>query len=334
MGIRKGLPAKLALTDADDTRYDFKNLVVSNADGSPRGGLIAPVGASLITGTATMDVSIGAFAAAAVRDGGVILLSSDGAQAVTIGAAPSSNQRTDIVYAKQNDASSTVSTPDANNTPVLGVAIGAAGPSGGTPAALPVGAVEVGRVILSAGNTNTNAAVITQSRQFTASPGGTVPVDVVAYLSSWTNALPGQKAYVFGDTPTYRNGDYEFNGTAWKFVGDAVYDIVPSAPWVAGTGPNKPRIIIKGGIKALKGNLGYAAGAQYSSFFTLPADLRPPTISATRDIGTGSQVTGVSLIQFNAQLTTAGVVGQGGGATGSLPASGVVKLTGIVITDD
>lgn len=220
MGIRKGLPAKLALTDADDTRYNFKNLVTANADGTPRGGLISPVGSSLITGTATMDVSIGAFAAAAVRDGGVILLSSDGAQAVTIGAAPASNQRTDIVYAKQNDASSTVSTPDANNTPVLGVAIGAAGPSGGTPAALPTGAVEVGRIVLSAGNTNTNAAVITQSAQFTAAPGAVVPFRTKALLDAWTTARTGQVAEVFGELATlptgYLNRKYTWSGTAWK----------------------------------------------------------------------------------------------------------------------
>lgn len=218
MGIRKGLPAKLALTDANDTRYDFNNLVVTNADGSPRGGLTSPVGATILTGTATMALNVnGPWAAVAVRDGGVILLASDGPDTVTLADAPASNQRTDIIYAKQNDASSTVTSPDPNNNAVVGVVTGTPGPSGGTPGDLPPGAVEIGRVIVTAGNTNTNAAIIAQSSTFTASAGGVVPFAAYDYLTDWTNARPGQKAYVFADTPVARNREYVFDGASWTF---------------------------------------------------------------------------------------------------------------------
>src|SRR5690554_1801249 len=114
MALRKGLPAKLAATDADDTRYALAGLVVANADGSPRGGVLSPVGANLVTATGTMNVSVGRFQGAAVRDSGVVLLANDGPANVLLDAAPAANSRLDVIWAKQNDASSTVSVPDAN----------------------------------------------------------------------------------------------------------------------------------------------------------------------------------------------------------------------------
>lgn len=223
MTVRKGLPAKLALTDADDTRFDFNNLVVSDTSGAPRGGITSPVGATIITGTATMNVTVGVFAAVAVRDGGVVLLANDGSVSVLIGAAPGSNQRTDIVYAKQNDASSTVSAPDANNTPVLGVAVGTPGPSGGTPAALPAGAVEIGRIILSAGNATTNAGTISQSGQYTAGPGGIIPVRNSTELDALPKVL-GWKAQQI-DTGVI----YWCDGTSWKIPRSGLNLIRPAS---------------------------------------------------------------------------------------------------------
>jgi hypothetical protein len=215
MTLRKAVPAKLALTDADDTRYDFRNLVTCNADGTPRGGVTSPVGTTLVTGTATMNVSVASFSAIATRDSGAILLGNDGPANVLIGAAPGSNQRTDIIYAKQNDSSSTVSSPDANNTPTLGVVAGTAGPSGGTPGSLPVGAVELARIVLTAGNANTNAGVITQTAPFTASPGAAVSFRTKADLDAWTTAQLGQHTMVIADSSAAMNGDYFNNGGFW-----------------------------------------------------------------------------------------------------------------------
>lgn len=42
MTIRKGLPAKRALTDADDTRFNFRNLVACDSAGTPRAGITSP----------------------------------------------------------------------------------------------------------------------------------------------------------------------------------------------------------------------------------------------------------------------------------------------------
>lgn len=239
MTMRKGQPAKLAATDANDTRYDYNNDVVCNADGSPRGGVTSPIGTNIITGTATMNVSVNLFAAVAVRDAGVVKLANDGPVNVLIGAAPVSNQRTDIIYAKQDDSSSTVSTPDGDDNPILGVVVGTAGPSGGTPGIVPVGGVEIGRIILTAGNTSTNAAQIVQvgganTGGYTASSGGHVPFRTLAALQLWTNAAPYQHASVIADTTSSNNGDYFLNGSTWTQLEPGLNMIVPTS--IASTG--------------------------------------------------------------------------------------------------
>lgn len=216
MAIRKGLPAKLAATDANDTRYDFRNLVVCNSDGSPRGGVTSPVGSNIVTATATMNVSVAAFSAFAVRDGGVVLLANDGPVNVLLAAAPAANSRIDVVYAKQNDSSSTVNTPDANDTPVIGVVQGTSSASPVKPA-IPVGAVELATVQVPAGATATNSGgvVITQTAQFTAAPGGVVPFRTVSDLTLWTTAGPRQRASVFADSTTTNNDDYVNVSGTW-----------------------------------------------------------------------------------------------------------------------
>lgn len=221
MTMRKGLPAKLAATDADDTRYDFRNLAVANADGSPRAGVTSPLTA-LVSATATMNVSVAAFAGIAVRDGGCILLANDGPANVLIANAPVANSRIDVVYAKQNDASSTVTSPDANNNPVLGVAQGTASATPVKPA-IPVGALELATVLVPSGATNTGSVgvVIAQTAPFTAGPGGVVPFRVKADLDAWTPA-GFQLAEVISDSgDTTRNGLYVYqNGqAAWASVG-------------------------------------------------------------------------------------------------------------------
>ena len=215
MAIRKGLPAKLALTDADDTRYLFSGLLVCNVDGSPRGGVLSPVGTSLVTATATMSVSVARFQGAAVRDGGVVLLANDGAVNVLLDAAPGANSRIDVIYAKQNGSSATVAVPDANNTPVLGFVKGTAGAIPVKPS-LPAGALELATVEIPSGATATNSGgvVITQTAQFTTGSGGVVPFRTKAALDLWTTASSKQSAVVIAD-----GSRYEFNGAAWGSIG-------------------------------------------------------------------------------------------------------------------
>jgi len=218
MAIRKGLPAKLALTDADDTRYLFSGLVVCNVDGSPRGGVLSPVNVNLVTATATMNVSVARFQGAAVRDGGVILLANDGAANVLLDAAPGANSRIDVIFAKQNDASATVTVPDGDNTPVLGFVKGTASATPTKPA-LPIGALELATVLIPSGATATNSGgvVITQTAAFTAAAGATVPFRTKTALDLWTTAQKDQQAVVLADSSRFR-----YTGSAWEQTGSTV----------------------------------------------------------------------------------------------------------------
>lgn len=204
MTLRKGLPAKLALTDADDTRYDFSAIFVADTSGVPRAGVTSPVGVNLVTATGTMNVSVARFQGVAVRDAGVVLLANDGATNVLLDAAPVSNSRIDLVYAKQNDASSTVTAPDANNVAAFGVAKGTAAATPTKPA-IPAGALELATVQIpsTATATNSSGVVITQTAQFTAAAGGVVPFRTKAEMDLWTTAGAGQMAGVIATGGVY-----------------------------------------------------------------------------------------------------------------------------------
>lgn len=196
MTLRKGLPAKLANTDAGDTRYDFRNFVVCNADGTARSGVTSPVGA-VLSATATMNVNVSAFSGVAARDGGVVALSSDGPVSVLLDAAPSANSRIDVITARQNDSSSTVSVPDANDTPVFIVIKGTAAATPVRPT-VPDGSLDLGSVLIPSTATATNSAgvVITTPPQFTASAGGVVPFNSTVDRDAWSNPKDSQLGYL------------------------------------------------------------------------------------------------------------------------------------------
>lgn len=213
--LRKGLPAKLANTDAGDTRYDFRNFVTCNADGTARGGVTSPVG-SVLSSTATMNVTVGAFSGIAARDGGVVTLSSDGPVSVLLNAAPSANSRIDVITARQNDSSSTVSTPDGSDTPQFIVLQGTAAATPVRPT-VPDGSLDLGSVLIPSTATATNSAgvVISPPAQFTAAAGAAVPFSSKAALDLWATAAVGQKARVFGDAAA-KNVEYVRTASVWS----------------------------------------------------------------------------------------------------------------------
>lgn len=194
--LRKGLPAKLANTDAGDTRYDFRNFVVCNADGTARGGVTSPVG-SVLSSTATMNVTVGAFSGIAARDGGVVTLSSDGPVSVLLNAAPSANSRIDVITARQNDSSSTVSVPDGSDVPQFIVLQGTAAATPVRPT-VPDGSLDLGSVLIPSTATATNSAgvVISAPPKFTAAAGGVVPFTSTVDRDAWTNPRDGQLGYL------------------------------------------------------------------------------------------------------------------------------------------
>lgn len=183
MALRKGFGAELAFPHANDIRYDFAGTVVRNSSGVPRAGLFAPaaplVGQPLLNAQGgLMAVAIYPFSGVAVRDGGVVFLANDGLTVVPIANAPVSNARLDVVYAKQNDNSSYVTTPDVDNNAVFGVLQGV--PSATpvrNPAGLPAGALELGTVLVPAGAvvTVSPGVVVSDTFLYTAMSGGVIP---------------------------------------------------------------------------------------------------------------------------------------------------------------
>lgn len=225
MSLRKGLPVKLGATDANDTRYDFRNLVVCNTFGAPWSGVTSPVGEDLLVATATMNVQVKVFNAIAERDGGAVLLSNDGVTNVLLDNAPSSQSRLDVVWAKQNDSSNTVASADADDLPVFGVLKGEPDASPvRNPAGLPDGAVEIGTVLVpsTATATNSSGVVITTTCRFTCAPGGTVPFRTLSDMNAWSTGSDfgspqlGQHAHVFDDSTTAYNADYVWDGSNWS----------------------------------------------------------------------------------------------------------------------
>lgn len=178
MTLRKGLPAKNAATDADDTRLVFRNLFACDASGQlPWSGVTSPVGVALVSSTTGMNVTIAPFNAVVKRDGGVVLLANEGPGTAKIEVAPASNKRIDVICARQNDSSSTVTTPDKDNEAGFIVITGKSDVSPVKPV-VPEGSLELATVLVPAGVTATNApgVIITQTAQFAAAAGGKLPV--------------------------------------------------------------------------------------------------------------------------------------------------------------
>lgn len=145
------------------------------------GILWGPGSTSIITGTSatgTMTVNVAAHHWVTTRatGDGVYLGTKETSTTVNIAAAPGSNSRIDVVYAKQNDAGSTIS-PDGSTGELYGVVTGTAAASPTKPS-IPVGAVEIGTVTVAAGATNTLGAGVTiaNSGQYTVARGAPIPV--------------------------------------------------------------------------------------------------------------------------------------------------------------
>lgn len=278
MTVRLGLPAKLVATDASDTRMDWRNLVTRNADGTIRTGLTWPAAANqqLVTATAStgpMTVQVAAFDATAARDGGAVFLCNDGitpasgAGSVVIAAAPAAgSSRQDVVYTMQHDNSGGVTAPDADNLPGMFVATGA--PTTGTPTkpAIPAAAVELATVLVPSGVTATNGVgvVITQTAQFTASAGGSVPFPTSAALVAWSTARDGQRAYALDTDQLFVN--LAGAPASWELIGgrpslNAVNFTTIYASWA--TSP--VTLALMNGRCTLEGALTITAGATFAA---------------------------------------------------------------------
>lgn len=305
--LREGLPLKLGATDADDTRYDFRNLVVCNSDGSPRGGVTSPAGANLLAATSTMNINVQPFNAVEVRDNGVVLISNDAVYPLLLDGAPVANSRIDLIVAKQNDSSGTVSAPDVDDMPTIKFVKGSADPTP-VPEAVPAGWVEIGTVQIPSTATATNSAgvVVKTTAPYTAAPGGLVPFRTKAELDLWTTGSLGQHANVFADSSAGNNGDYLRVSGSWLNVSSDTGWITPT---LAGSWASSAGLTIqyrrKNGVVYLKGR---AVSGASGTIFTLPAGFRPGLVMV-EVIQNGSVQGEVTTLTLNTNGTVVGIAG-------------------------
>jgi hypothetical protein len=190
-----GTPA--GVVSVIDQRHAIGGLIAPHAAGlDVRTGVLWGPGASaLITGTAatapmTVSVAINhAVTRRSVADGPYLGPTTEAVATVTIGAAPGSNSRIDVVWTRQRDANSTVS-PDAATVAEVGVSAGTAAVSPTKPA-IPIGAEELGTVTVAAGATATNGAGVTiaNTARLTVARGADVPVRTVAERNALTTFI-------------------------------------------------------------------------------------------------------------------------------------------------
>lgn len=168
-----------------DTRLVMAGLVVQNADGTPRPGVLTSGAASLVTGKASMAYDVAPFKAALSRiAGGVELVANDAVMSVATTAAPSVNSRLDVIYVRSRFSQHA----DGSNVPELGVAHGVAAATPTKPA-IPAGALELATAEITSTTTTTATAVITQSAQGTAANGATVFLRTRGELDAWAAAV-------------------------------------------------------------------------------------------------------------------------------------------------
>lgn len=182
--------------------------VARDATGAPRLGIIPAHTNPIVTATATMNVAVGVFNAVTSRTGvGVEKFANDASTNVLLPAAPGSNSRIDVIWARPQFSSAS----DANNDVVFGSTQGTAGVSPVKPS-IPAGAFELATVQIpsTAVATNSGGVVITQTHLYTAPAGATVLIRNATELAAWTPAA-GSSVYRLDRQWVERH-----DGTAWR----------------------------------------------------------------------------------------------------------------------
>lgn len=201
MALTRGF-IRNAVTTPLDARLMDMAIVVANADGSPRPGVLTQSVANLVAPLATMNVAVAAaeFVTTKGKADGVAIFTNDGVVNVPITAAPASNSRITVIWVKHNDNT----TGDANSLPTFGTTDGAAAASPTKPA-IPTGALELATLRVYAGTTATNGApnTLTDTYAMTALRGAPVPFRNLTELSAWAPA-DGATAYRIDSKITYK----------------------------------------------------------------------------------------------------------------------------------
>lgn len=230
------------VTDAKEARLAQGGLIAVQGPtilDARTGVMTGPGSTSLVTGTAStgpMTVAIAPHVAVTTRGAangpylGPVL---EASTTVSIAAAPASGSRIDVVYAKQQDATSGVPSPDLTTAPLYGVVTGTSGSSPTKPSlATVVGAVELATVQVAAGATSTNGTGVTITNTAAQVParGAPVPVRTKAERDALAKYPGLEVVFVAADSGFTAGTKHLCDGTTWhqtfpEIIG--VYD----APW-------------------------------------------------------------------------------------------------------
>lgn len=281
MTLSTSWPGPTGVTDSIEARRALAPLLVRDTSGNARAGVFprSSSPAAIVSARSDMQLDVAAFEGVSVRGGGPLFMANDGVVQVTIDAAPGANQRTDIIYFKQNETMSPFS--EANDNAIFGVVKGTAGPGAvGDDAALNLiaGAVELARIVLPSTATATNSVgvVITQTAKFTALAGTPFLVRTSADLTT-----PNLSGYPTGtEARAIDTGIvWRYNGTAWKAWRSDWINYTPTVANVAvGTGGSAASAFaykyVQGDVRVRGGLVLGSSGASVSGIptITLPVN--------------------------------------------------------------
>lgn len=275
MPLTYSFPGPTGLATTTDGRKDFAGMIYRDTTGAPRPGIFPRTPAPLVTSRTDMGVNVAAFEGVAVQFGGAILLANDGTAQVPLAAAPASNSRIDVVYAKQNESAAPAT--DADNQRVLGVATGLSASNPIAPT-LPPGAIPLASVLVPAGVAATNASgvVITATHQFTTMTGGLLWVRNAVELAALTNVPMGQHALQLSDNTEWMYGPTGFTPTATVVLDTGWIDAPLTAGWQSYTTATYGTVAYRriGNNVFVRGVL-YKAATGSTTVFVLPAGFRP-----------------------------------------------------------
>lgn len=212
------------VVDAKDGRIDDAGLLACQTSTLDvrTGVLHGPGTTALVTGTAatgTMTYAIAAHHWVASRGvaNGPYRGALEAATTVATAPAPGSNSRIDVIWAKQQDTTAGIPSPDAATGELYGVTSGAAAVSPVKPA-IPVGAVELATAVVAAGATSTNGAgvTITNTGRLTVARGAAVPVRSQAERDALAAAWGGSGGLTVKRLDATGTPMEEWDGTSWR----------------------------------------------------------------------------------------------------------------------
>lgn len=268
-------PTGVALSTGS-ARADLAGLVIRDASGVVRAGVLPRHTNPLVTARASMGVDVAAFEAVLNRSG-ALFITNDGTVTVTLPAAPSSNSRIDVVYVKQDESAYA----DADNTALLGVVSGTAAASPTAPA-VPAGALALAQVLVpsTATTSQSSGVVITPVHPYTALTGGTVLFRSATERDA-SNLAKGARGYLIDVDRYYANVaalGWQHDGgtpeTALVTLGSlyAAYGAPFAAPRVDRQGGR----VYLGGFLKTNQQVSFAAATAYV-IGTIPAAFAPAT---------------------------------------------------------